>query len=116
MEESWFQLTGSEYTVFGMEYAPNPQKRDEGYITWASGGRPSWGIKATVAGPDPIVEIGQRPISEEPMGLVLNLAISESFQAVSVPTLHFPALLRFDYVRVYQKKGQTNVGCDPKGK
>lgn len=26
----------------------------------------------------------------------------------------FPAELRFDYVRVYQRKGQTNTGCNPK--
>ena len=25
----------------------------------------------------------------------------------------FPAELKFDYVRVYQRKGQSNVGCDP---
>lgn len=25
----------------------------------------------------------------------------------------FPAELRFDYVRVYQRKGSTNIGCDP---
>lgn len=26
----------------------------------------------------------------------------------------FPAHFRIDYVRVYQKSGQKNVGCDPK--
>jgi hypothetical protein len=25
----------------------------------------------------------------------------------------FPAELKVDYVRVYQRKGHTNVGCDP---
>ena len=25
----------------------------------------------------------------------------------------FPAELRFDYVRVYQRKGSKNIGCDP---
>lgn len=30
-------------------------------------------------------------------------------------TMIFPAELRFDYVRVYQRKGSTNVGCDPAG-
>jgi len=26
----------------------------------------------------------------------------------------FPAELKIDYVRVYQRKGQTNTGCNPK--
>lgn len=25
----------------------------------------------------------------------------------------FPAVMQIDYVRVYQRKGQTNIGCDP---
>ena len=25
----------------------------------------------------------------------------------------FPAIMQVDYVRVYQRAGQTNIGCDP---
>lgn len=25
----------------------------------------------------------------------------------------FPAVMQVDYVRIYQRKGQTNIGCDP---
>lgn len=46
--------------------------------------------------------------------MVLNLAISESFQTVNLETLDFPAQLLVDYVRVYQRKGKTNIGCDGK--
>jgi len=28
--------------------------------------------------------------------------------------MQFPAEFKIDYVRVYQRKGQTNVGCNPK--
>lgn len=28
--------------------------------------------------------------------------------------MEFPAEMLVDYVRVYQRKGQTNIGCDPK--
>ena len=28
--------------------------------------------------------------------------------------MEFPAEMLIDYVRVYQRKGQTNTGCDPK--
>lgn len=26
----------------------------------------------------------------------------------------FPAIMQIDYVRVYQRSGATNIGCDPK--
>ena len=29
--------------------------------------------------------------------------------------MEFPAEMLVDYVRVYQRQGSTNVGCDPKG-
>lgn len=48
--------------------------------------------------------------------IVLNLAISESFQTVNLASLDFPAQLLVDYVRVYQRKGKTNIGCDGKDK
>ena len=27
--------------------------------------------------------------------------------------MEFPAIMQIDYVRVYQRKGSNNVGCDP---
>lgn len=43
----------------------------------------------------------------------MNLAISESFQTVDLPNMVFPSEFKIDYVRVYQRKGEKNVGCDP---
>ncbi|KAG8899650.1 hypothetical protein FRB99_006518 [Tulasnella sp. 403] len=114
MDPSWFQTAPNPtYATFGLEINPSPGNRAAGSINWWSGGQPSWGLHASAVGPDATVGIGQRMISEEPMALVLNLGISESFQPVDVTTLHLPAELKFDYIRVYQKKGQVNVGCDP---
>ena len=40
-----------------------------------------------------------------------------SFQTVDFAAMTFPAELRFDYVRVWQRKGlQNGVGCDPPSK
>ena len=39
--------------------------------------------------------------------------MSSGFQTVDLTTLNFPAELLVDYVRVYQRKGQQNIGCDP---
>lgn len=64
--------------------------------------------------------------------MILNLAMSDSFQTVrpsplfaprmslkpdvtqiEFDALQFPSKMRIDYVRVYQREGQTKLGCDP---
>lgn len=36
-----------------------------------------------------------------------------NWQSIDMSTLLFPAEMRVDYVRVYQRRGETNIGCDP---
>lgn len=76
-------------------------------------GQPSYKILAAAVGPDPIVKIDQRLISREPMSLILNLGMSASFQTVDLSTMTFPGDFLIDYVRVYQRSGEVNLGCDP---
>ncbi|GAA5875633.1 hypothetical protein JCM1840_003160 [Sporobolomyces johnsonii] len=99
---------GAGYTRYGFEYEPGPS----GSITWAVNNTPSWRILASAIGPNAATGVGQRLISEEPMSINLNLAISKAFQTPQWNLLTFPATLRFDYIRVYQK-GTPNLGCDP---
>lgn len=40
--------------------------------------------------------------------------MSEGFQTVDYANLEFPAKMLVDYVRVYQREGEVDVGCDPK--
>jgi beta-glucan synthesis-associated protein KRE6 len=44
----------------------------------------------------------------------MNVGISNNFGVVDREQLRFPATMSVDYVRVYQPKGQVNVGCSPK--
>ncbi len=47
--------------------------------------------------------------------LIANLGMSLNFGGkVDLKHLPFPATMRIDYVRVYQRSDQKNVGCDPK--
>lgn len=39
--------------------------------------------------------------------------MSESFGAVELDKLVFPAKMRIDHVRVYQPNDQIRTGCDP---
>ncbi|GAA5887428.1 hypothetical protein JCM6882_002525 [Rhodosporidiobolus microsporus] len=101
---------GKGYTSYGFEYDPGP----EGRITWAINASETWQLNANAFPPNADTEIGQRNIAEEPMYIILNLAISTKFQQPEWNKVKFPGKLRVDYVRVYQKKGHINVGCSPK--
>lgn len=86
--------------------------------------------------------VAQRLIPVEPMSIVLNLGISRTFrfffflspilrhllthtntpffcsltanwQTINTDSMMFPSEFLIDYVRVYQRKDQQNVGCNP---
>lgn len=39
--------------------------------------------------------------------------MSQGFGAIDFEGLTFPAHMLVDWIRVYQPKGQENIGCDP---
>ena len=47
------------------------------------------------------------------MYMIMNLGMSESFNPINYDELTFPAIMRVDYVRIWQKRGEINIGCDP---
>ncbi|EJD54810.1 beta-glucan synthesis-associated [Auricularia subglabra TFB-10046 SS5] len=107
--------TGGGYGVFGFEFYADPNDPSQSFITWVSDGQPSYTVTGAAVGPDLATGVGQRLIAPEPMSIVLNLAVSESFQTVDLAAMTFPAEFLIDYVRVYQRKGSPDsaVGCDP---
>ncbi|PPR01618.1 hypothetical protein CVT24_005845, partial [Panaeolus cyanescens] len=111
-----FQGSGANFKTFGFEYWSDPNNRQDGYINWQVDGRQSHGMWAPAVGPDQGADgtgVGQRIIPEEPMSIVLNLGISPNWQQILPQTMMFPSEMKVDYVRVYQRKGQTNTGCNP---
>ncbi|KAF8312546.1 glycoside hydrolase family 16 protein [Clavulina sp. PMI_390] len=103
------------WSTYGFEYWGNKNDRDNGYIVWYVNGTPSWIAKADAVGPDGTTLISQRLISEEPMYIIMNLGMAPSFQHQDYTHMPFPAYMLVDYVRVYQRQGSTNVGCNPSG-
>ncbi|EIW78281.1 glycoside hydrolase family 16 protein [Coniophora puteana RWD-64-598 SS2] len=106
------QNTGC-YEVYGYEYQPG-YKNQSGYISWVANGDVAWTLDAGGMVADPETEINDRPIPQEPMYIIANLAMSENFVTVDVANLVFPTTMRIDWVRVYQPKNAVNIGCDPK--
>ncbi|GAA6025255.1 hypothetical protein JCM11491_006154 [Sporobolomyces phaffii] len=104
---------GAGYTTYGFEYEPS-EGTTAGHIQWAINGTETWRLNDNAMGPSPEAGIGQRKVSVEPMSINLNLAISTKFQLPEWGKIQFPGTLRIASVRVYQKDGHRNVGCDPK--
>lgn len=44
----------------------------------------------------------------------MNLGLSENFGVIDFEHLTFPAVMRIDWIRVYQRSDSINIGCDPK--
>ncbi|CAO1624950.1 unnamed protein product [Sympodiomycopsis kandeliae] len=105
-----YQLSGGEFAAYGFEYRPGYK---DSYITWVSGDERAWKLSEGALGADPRVNISARPVPQEPMYIILNLAISSGFGDIDWDNIRFPGKYLIDHVRVYQTKGQENVGCDP---
>lgn len=101
--------------TIGVQYDPDWAGDGSGSITWFLNGQPTWTLSGAALGPNKFTEIGQRLVPREPMSIVVNLALSDGFQKIKWNQLTFPAVMKLDYVRVYQKDGQKDrISCDPK--
>jgi len=99
---------------YGFEYWSDPKNRDQGYVTWSVGDDKMWTMNAAAIGPDAKTEISRRPVSEEPMSIILNFGMSPGFQGQDFANLKFPSSMYVDYVRVYQRSDvKPNIGCNP---
>ena len=109
LNNSWYD--GMQYQKYAFEYAPGAG--EDAYIQWYVGDDEMMKFDARAIGPNG--NVGQRLISEEPMSMVINLGISENWVNIDYAALHFPTIMRIDYVRIYQKEGEELMTCDPPG-
>ena len=109
VNKDWYD--GTEYQKYAFEYTPGAGS--DSNIGWFVGDEPTMSMTGDAIGPNG--NVGARLISEEPMSVVLNLGISNSWTQIDWDHLKFPAAMRVDYVRWYQRKGQGSVTCDPVG-
>ena len=105
----WYN--GNAYQTYAFEYTPGPQ----GAIDWFVGPNPTWKLDARALRPNG--NVGQRIVPNEPMALVMNFGMSDTFAPLNFTGLAplLPARMRFDYVRIYQDPNSESVSCDPPG-
>lgn len=58
---------GLGYAAYGYEWWYDSKRREDSFITWFSDGVPAWTVTSATSGPDPITQVSQRLIPEEPM-------------------------------------------------
>lgn len=58
---------GNGYSTYGFEWWSDQSNRQDGYITWYSGGEKMWTMTADTIGADSTAEISARIVPEEPM-------------------------------------------------
>jgi beta-glucanase (GH16 family) len=108
LNNDWYD--GKAYQKYAFEYIPGTSK---GKIVWFVGEDQSFLMDGRAVGMNG--NVAARQVSEEPMSMVLNLGISASWSEILFPDLVFPTTMYIDYVRIYQKPGETSITCDPPG-
>lgn len=109
LNNDWYD--GKAYQTFGFEYNPGPQ----GDLSWFVGNDYTWKMDARSLKPNG--NVGQRILPEEPMSLIVNFGMSNTFAQVLLANLAklLPATMRVDYIRIYQDPNEASVTCDPEG-
>lgn len=108
LNNDWYN--GKSYQTYGFEY----ESGADGYVGWWVGDTPTWKVTADAIGPNG--NIGQRVMPEEPMALIVNFGLSNSFASLNWTGLgsYMPATMRLDYIRIYQDD-DGEMTCDPEG-
>ncbi|KAH8725601.1 beta-glucan synthesis-associated [Phaeosphaeriaceae sp. PMI808] len=109
LNKNWYD--GVQYQRYSFEYAPG--EGEDAFISWKIGDQTMFMMDGRAIGPNG--NIKARQVSEEPMSMILNLGISNAWTWIDWEHMVFPAVMRVDYVRWYQKKGEEMVTCDPPG-
>ncbi|KAI9225424.1 MAG: family 16 glycoside hydrolase [Piptocephalis tieghemiana] len=102
--------TGGGFVKYGVEYVPGPT----GWVRWYVDGVAVWKMDALAVGPNALSGVAQRLIADEPMSIVMNFGMSDSFSPVRKDDLPFPSIMSIDYIRLYQEPGKEDTTCNPK--
>ncbi|KAF4635051.1 hypothetical protein G7Y89_g3045 [Cudoniella acicularis] len=108
LNNEWYD--GNAYQKYAFEYVPGTSS---GKIAWFVGEDPSFIMDGRAIGPNG--NVGARQVPEEPMSMILNLGYSSAWTGIDAADLRFPTIMHIDYVRIYQKAGETSITCDPPG-
>lgn len=108
LNNEWYD--GNAYQIYAFEYKPG--EGSDAYVQWFVGKEKTWYLDGRSIGPNG--NVGARTVAEEPMAVIMNFGMSNSFAALNWTGLGtlMPATMRIDYIRVYQDDGEELVTCE----
>lgn len=109
LNNDWYD--GKQYQTYSFEYKTG----EDGFITWYVGQDKTWTMTQKAIRPNG--NVGTRKIPEEPMAIIANFGMSNSFAAINLKEIgkDLPATMRVDYIRIYQPEDNQIMTCDPDG-
>lgn len=112
LNNDWY--SNKAWQTYAFEY----ETGSDGYITWYVGKDKTWTMQAPATRPNG--NVGTRIIPEEPMTIIINSGMSNSFAAINFEEIAklLPAYMTIDYVRIYidaDKSTDDFMTCDPPG-
>jgi hypothetical protein len=109
LNNDWYD--GKAYQSYAFDYKTG----DDGYITWHVGKPETWTMDARAIRKNG--NIGKRTIPEEPLSIIANFGMSNSFAGINLEGIlkQLPATMRIDYIRIYQDEDNQILTCDPEG-
>jgi hypothetical protein len=69
-----------EFATFELEWLADFNNRKNGFITWAVDGKRAWTMRPGALAANPLTEIGDRIIAEEPMYMIFNYHMVSRFE------------------------------------
>ena len=112
LNNDWYN--GKQYQNYAFEYKTGK----DGFITWYVGKDKTWTMQAPATRANG--NIGTRVIPEEPMSIIANFGMSNSFAAINIASIEkdLPSTMKVDYIRIYQDEDadtDETMTCDPPG-
>lgn len=110
LNTTWYEIgdDAGNFQLYGFEYLHD---NSNGHITWYVGNDATFTVQSYAMSPNG--NVGFRRISKEPMSLIMNLGVSNNWAFIDWPSIHFPATMQVDYVRIYQPANSISMTCDP---
>lgn len=83
------------FSTYGVDYQPTYiAGPGSGYIYWLNEDQPMWRLGDSALVANNVSLVSQREVTGEPMSLIANLGMSESFTTVNLEELIFPGRMR----------------------
>lgn len=115
LNNDWYEKGTTDGSIGFQKYGFEYDQGDTGYVNWFVGDNYVYKVDARSLRPNG--NVGRRVIPEEPMSIIANFGMSNSFAQVFLPNLAalMPATMRLDYIRIYQDPDDVSITCDPPG-